>query len=390
MRDLLRYIIVDKTSCSGCGLCVLKCPNKALRLKVDGEGFYYPALRTDLCIHCGACSSVGSGVNCSFINPVKRNEEPGDVFLARYKAFQDLDFDVLNYFCRRLADGFVRFGGVVFGAQYQDDHWLLHMRCDTLKSASLLNCTSSLQSDLQNSYEQIRKYLERRTPVLFFGRPCEVSGLYAYLGELAETADLTTCDTECHGAASPLVWKRYTQYCERLYDARLDDIKLYSNPAARWMHCEMTTAGKRVRRDNYASWLKKRLILRPACYTCKFSAGLCVSDIHLSAVADKDTGDAVAAVVGGKRGARLLEICQNSLRDFEVAPTKDNVCPAKQPPAAAPAEERADFWHDYFEGRFLRILKKYSKTNYADQIAYFFVRLSYRFRKLFSRKTSIS
>ena len=48
-----------------------------------------------------------------------------------------------------------------------------------------------------------RQVLKTR-PVLFSGTPCQVYGLYRFLGCRPE--NLTTCDLVCHGVPSPGVW----------------------------------------------------------------------------------------------------------------------------------------------------------------------------------------
>lgn len=61
-----------------------------------------------------------------------------------------------------------------------------------------------VQSDLEGVFREVRRWLDQR-PVLFSGTPCQVDGLYRYLGGRPE--NLTTCDLVCHGVPSPGVWE---------------------------------------------------------------------------------------------------------------------------------------------------------------------------------------
>lgn len=47
-----------RARCCGCGACVAICPVKAITMKSDNEGFFYPSINAQLCCKCGKCRSV--------------------------------------------------------------------------------------------------------------------------------------------------------------------------------------------------------------------------------------------------------------------------------------------------------------------------------------------
>jgi ferredoxin len=50
------FLILDKEKCTGCGLCTIDCPTKALTLSLNGETDIYQILfRQEICEGCGAC-----------------------------------------------------------------------------------------------------------------------------------------------------------------------------------------------------------------------------------------------------------------------------------------------------------------------------------------------
>lgn len=51
----------EKAECSGCGACMASCPVKAISMEIDNEGFYYPSLSKDKCIHCNKCIRTCKG-----------------------------------------------------------------------------------------------------------------------------------------------------------------------------------------------------------------------------------------------------------------------------------------------------------------------------------------
>ncbi len=44
--------------CCGCTACYAICPESAIKMAVDEEGFDYPHIHSDLCIRCGMCLKV--------------------------------------------------------------------------------------------------------------------------------------------------------------------------------------------------------------------------------------------------------------------------------------------------------------------------------------------
>ena len=50
--------ITNKTDCGGCGACASRCVTSCITMAPDEEGFNYPLVDTDKCIHCGLCERV--------------------------------------------------------------------------------------------------------------------------------------------------------------------------------------------------------------------------------------------------------------------------------------------------------------------------------------------
>ena len=51
-------IITNKELCCGCGACYNSCPNKAIQMVEDQEGFLYPEINKTKCINCSICEKV--------------------------------------------------------------------------------------------------------------------------------------------------------------------------------------------------------------------------------------------------------------------------------------------------------------------------------------------
>lgn len=57
MRDL-PVLFKRKEECCGCTACVAVCPNSAISMVEDEEGFEYPVLNESKCARCYMCLAV--------------------------------------------------------------------------------------------------------------------------------------------------------------------------------------------------------------------------------------------------------------------------------------------------------------------------------------------
>lgn len=79
-----------------------------------------------------------------------------------------------------------------------------------------------MQSNLNNSYQEIREYLINGKQVLFIGTPCQVYGLKNFL--LQDYENLITVDLVCKGVASPKFWENYLKNKEKTENSKINHI----------------------------------------------------------------------------------------------------------------------------------------------------------------------
>lgn len=53
-----RLIYTKKDQCTGCTSCVSICPKRAIYMKKDSEGFFYPVIESSKCVNCNLCDKV--------------------------------------------------------------------------------------------------------------------------------------------------------------------------------------------------------------------------------------------------------------------------------------------------------------------------------------------
>ena len=59
-------MITEKEKCTGCFACVNKCPKQCIEMKEDSNGYIYPEIDEEKCIHCDLCKKI-----CPSNNKVK-------------------------------------------------------------------------------------------------------------------------------------------------------------------------------------------------------------------------------------------------------------------------------------------------------------------------------
>lgn len=47
-----------ESACTGCEACFNVCPKKAIRMKEDTRGFFYPQILENICVNCNKCKEV--------------------------------------------------------------------------------------------------------------------------------------------------------------------------------------------------------------------------------------------------------------------------------------------------------------------------------------------
>ena len=270
--------LAPKERCTGCSACANGCPKGAIHMLPDREGFLYPTV-TDACIRCGHCSHI-----CPVLKQREKRHEPtafaawnGDDAVRRQSGAGGV-FSLLAEF---ILDG----GGIVFGAAVDDDLRVRHIAVQDKSQLHRLRGSKLVQSDIGDSFQRVRHYLDRDRHVLFTGTPCQVDGLYRYLGEHPEK--LLTCDILCSGAPSPGVWANLVrsmayikqkkpvavQFCGKLqgektrrFRVEFEDGSAYDAP---------------LPKSELGQGLRRRLFLRPACHNCPYTNTDRVGDLSL-------------------------------------------------------------------------------------------------------------
>jgi coenzyme F420-reducing hydrogenase beta subunit len=177
-------------------------------MRENSEGFLCPKIDDKKCTKCGLCEKRCPALHFEF-----RNTGKPDCYAAM--ASDEVRFvSSSGGLFTLVADYVLEHGGYVCGAEFSPDfRTLRHVVIDNSDKLPPLKKSKYVQSDTKIVFKEIKALLEKTNkPVLFSGCPCQVAGLYNFLGK--EYENLITFDLVCHGAPSP-----------KGYQAYLDDIR---------------------------------------------------------------------------------------------------------------------------------------------------------------------
>ena len=262
-------VLADHTHCTGCSACASVCPKDAISMRRDREGFAYPLVNANKCVRCGRCMSV-----CPILKPMEQKSLPA-VYAVWNRDDQIRKDSTSGGAFTAIADYVLEGGGVVYGAAFDAHEHLRHVPCFRKEDLWRMRGAKYVQSDLGNTYREVKEALKLRQ-VLFTGTPCQVDGLYRYLGQRPE--NLITCDLVCHGVPSPGVWENMARLIERRKGKELQAVR-FRNKVTGWQDSHFTTVfddgtvdSAPLFKTEFGRAFGKALFLRPSCHHCPYTS----------------------------------------------------------------------------------------------------------------------
>ena len=187
--------------------CVDSCQTSALKSSWTEDGHLYPAFIEGKCIQCGKCEKVcpitskfsyerNNSLSIPYAawatdNAVRIASSSGGIFAA-------------------IAYHVIRNGGNVAGS-IMDNISIKHILTDKVEDIALMQGSKYQQGDSTGVYVAVKEKLKEGQRVFFSGVPCQVAGLYSFLGKLAESELLLTADLVCSGFPSSRLLKRFIE-----------------------------------------------------------------------------------------------------------------------------------------------------------------------------------
>lgn len=274
----------DKQNCCGCGACVNACPQGAISMREDEDGFCYPQVDADKCVECGLCLKA-----CGYQKPPAA--EPTSCYAAAAKQADTLKKSASGGVFAVLAQDTLANGGVVYGAAtVSRDGGLVvrHLRVDKVDELSALQGSKYVQSEIGTTYTQAAQDLQQGRRVLFSGTPCQIAGLRAFLGR--EYRTLLTVEVICHGVPSAKLFSAFLAQLGEAGGLRITDFVFRTKEKGQGMNVGVSGVDRagRVKRKvrnghlfSYMHYFLASHTYRENCYSCPFATKARTADITI-------------------------------------------------------------------------------------------------------------
>ncbi|MDR0958453.1 MAG: Coenzyme F420 hydrogenase/dehydrogenase, beta subunit C-terminal domain [Clostridiales bacterium] len=204
--------ITEKQKCTGCGACVDICPKGCVSIALDDDGFLVSEIDESICINCMKCRKVCPSLVLPRMNPIKRilSASAKDKTILAESSSGGMFTVIAKYALDK--------GGVVYGAQFDDNLNCVHASTDNISGISPMRGSKYIGSNLAGIYKSVKNDLAKGIFVLFSGTPCQNAALSNYLGK--DYDNLLAVDFLCHGVGSTRLFNAYIRFLETKYGSK--------------------------------------------------------------------------------------------------------------------------------------------------------------------------
>lgn len=310
--------------CCGCSACANICPQKAVSMQIDEEGFYYPIIDFQKCIRCNLCESVC--LACDDRNSEKKGRIP-IAYAAKANNDEIRKNSSSGGVFSVLAELVLSENGIVYGVSMSDDFSQAHhIRINEIEQLNKIRGSKYLYSLNELVFIDVRNDLENGKKVLFSGTPCQVSGLHHFLNK--EYENLLCVDVVCHGIPSYIIWEKYLSYNKRKMRKSISAVSFRSKKESWKSFGQRTNVGEKSvyyskNEDIFLRLFLSDHCLRFSCYSCPVKE----KDAYLSdlTLGDFWSIDRVEKNFNDGRGVSLI-ISRSNKGDAILERAKSSLC----------------------------------------------------------------
>lgn len=283
-EDAKTIDLLDKHyKCTGCRMCEQICPVNAIKMIENSEGFIEPVIDKNKCIKCSVCYK-----RCPQLNNIKiidKLDKP-QTFAAKNKNKNEQKQSSSGGIFSVLARYILENKGVIYGASFDNNLKLNHIRIENLDELYKLRGSKYLQSNTQETFRVVKQDLNSNIKVLYVGTPCQIAGVRNYLGK--NYNNLLLIDLVCHGVPSQKMFNKYIEWLEKKNNSKVKNYTFRSKEKNGWgsnSKVEFESNKTKYIVANLDPYYKSFLdgtICRECCYSCKYANTNRVGDITIA------------------------------------------------------------------------------------------------------------
>ena len=364
------HVNVFSAPCSGCGACVLACPQGAVLVKLDEEGLYTATVDEKLCVNCGICKTVcmrsGTNSGVSLKNGIVVAAQSTDDYTVKKCTSGGIAYELSKY----AYENEIGVLGVVYNyetnraetcvAKTKED--LERFRGSKYIQSYTVEAFSEMITDMRNN--QTRKYL-------VFGTPCQIFGLASLLEKYHMRDRVLLVDFFCHGVPSYKVWDQYLLMLKsHLGTNRLTEVT-FRDKSIGWHNFVIRVqSNKGVYKeasegDLFYHAFFDNVLFSAACFDCPVRKEVSKADLRLGDYWGKryqTHEDGVSAILlCTKQGKLFFEQIKDKLTFFEAG-SVDEVLKSQSTQVYSTEKYRKSAFGDLEKGKTLQeTIKSYRK-----------------------------
>lgn len=383
METVYKY----KKRCCGCTSCANVCPQHAIKMCYDEDGFIYPVIDQKKCIQCGLCIKV-----CDFKNRkrVDRNYKPETYIFQNY----DREKSQSGGAFIALSDYVLDKGGSIYGCVLDTDNNVSHFRAISKAECDKMRKSKYVQSNINGVISEISADLKEGKLVLFSGTPCQAAGIKNFFENHRCVDNLLIIDLICHGVPSPKVFKKYIQYIEKKYNGKVTDFIFRDISDVGWggEHVESYIINGEKKYSNiWRNIFYDNVAMRECCSVCPYTTIVRNSDITIADAwqLDKhnpemldDIGTSLI-MVHSPKGEKILK-CVSHHAVYKKVDIDDYMQVNMFRPSRYSKRLRKDFLKEVNKD-FGRALEEFEKRRHFNKFDALKVKISTRILKFFCR-----
>lgn len=208
----------------------------------------------------------------------------------------------------------------MFGTIMNESLKVKHDCVATIEDLAKFRNSKYVQSEIGDCYKRAKKLLTEGQMVCFSGTPCQINGLYKFLGRDYE--NLIAVDVVCKSVPSPMVFEKYVAF-KKKQEGEISDI-VFRDKKRGFLYCTMAHYGSHEARQKAADqyrrgsesdeWLRLFLsgkISRRSCVSCQYQSLERVGDITLGDI--WETGN---ANLDDNKGSTLVHVWTEKGKQF--------------------------------------------------------------------------